>query len=109
MEYLAQIQEIDRSGVFRAEGLNFGHGVQSRDPEHQLCHLMVSTGLEDGPIKFFRAGQHALTIASVHRAAKYRLPAECFPAKVKRSEPMSDDAKSKLAARKSAARANTEG
>lgn len=71
-DYNADIAQGTK-GNFLAKLRNSPISIVSADPEHDLCHAMVKSGLPDGTIQFWRGNTPSLFYPSVSRAAKVRI------------------------------------
>lgn len=55
--------------------------LESKDPEHDICHTLTEEGWEDGPIQFYNEIP-TLSVKSMHRYGKKRIElGEKFPYK----------------------------
>lgn len=53
--------------------------MESKDPEHDICHLLTEEGWEDGPVQFYR-DVPSLSVKSLHKYGRKRIQlGEKFP------------------------------
>ena len=67
------VETAARNGILRRRCGAAPITATGPDPEHDLCFAMVTAGLPDGEIQFWRGSTPSLLYRSVHRTAGYRV------------------------------------